>query len=388
MLAGGACSRQSTARARESGTGKAIPVKTIAARMQEERRVIEVTGTLQPYESVVISSQVAGKAAKVYADLGDHVKEGEPLVELDRREFEIAVSQAQASLHQVMSRLGLRPDEDPQGVKAEQTTDVMRAQASLDEAQTQYGRVKNLYDLKIGTQQAVDQADAAYKTAQANHRAAIDGVSTLKAQIEQYRATLDLARKKLDDTLIRAPFAGEVQTRFVSSGQFVQAAEKVFALVQTNPLRLRAEVAERFVRAIHENQQVKVMVEGIDQPVTARISRVSPAITEQSRTLVIEALVDNARQTLRPGLFARASIVSDQTEQVLLVPASAILNYYGITKVFAIDQGKVVERRIKLGDRFGDQFEVIEGLRPAEIIATSNLEKLTLGAQVQVNRAD
>lgn len=356
--------------------------------MQEERRVIEVTGTLQPYESVVISSQVAGKAAKVYVDLGDHVKEGEPLVELDRREFEIAVSQAEASLHQVMSRLGLRPGEDPQAVKAEQTTDVMRAKAALDEAETQYGRVKNLYDLKIGTQQAVDQADAAYKTAQANYRAAIDQVSTLKAQIEQYRATLDLARKKLDDTLIRAPFAGEVQTRFVSSGQFVQAAEKVFALVQTNPLRLRAEVAERFVRAVHENQQVKVMVEGMDQPVTARISRVSPAITEQSRTLVIEALVNNTRQTLRPGLFARASIVSDQTEQVLLVPAAAILNYYGITKVFAVNQGKVAERRIKLGDRFGDQFEVLEGLRPAEVIATTNLEKLTLGAQVQVNRTN
>lgn len=368
--------------------GKTLAVTAVPARLQAEHRVIEVTGTLQAYESVVVSSQVEGTVAKILVDLGDRVREGQPLAELDRREFEIAVRQAEAVLSQALARLGLRPGEDSQAVRPEDTSEVMRARASLDEAETTYKRARELYELKIGTRQAVDQTEAAFKTAQANYRASVDQVRTLKAQIEQYRAAVELARKKLSDTIIRAPFTGDVQRRTVSQGQYVMVQAPAFSLVQTNPLRLRAEVAERFVRAVREGQQVKVAVAGLDQTFPARINRVSPAVTEQSRTLLIEALVDNAAQLLRPGMFARASIVSDQTEQVLLVPASAVVNYYGINKVYAVDSGKVAERSIKLGDRFGDQFEVIDGLKPAEVIATSNLEKLALGVQVQVTRTE
>src|SRR5262249_15623694 len=156
-----------------------------------------------------------------------------------------------------------------------------------------------------------------FKTAEANYRAARDQVHTLKAQIEQYRAAVELAKKKLNDTVLRAPFAGYVQARHISPGQYLKVQAPAFSIVQTNPLRLRAEVSERFARAIRENQQVKMTMDGA--PVTtaggapnaassvrsgdkhagsftARISRVSPAVTEQSRTLLVEALVENAQQ--------------------------------------------------------------------------------------------
>jgi membrane fusion protein (multidrug efflux system) len=283
-----------------------------------------------------------------------------------------------------MARLGLKPGENTNSIKEEQTTEVLRARAALDEAQGQYRRAKNLFDEKIGTQQAVDQADAAYKTAQANYRASIDSVRALKAQIEQYRAAAELAKKKLYDTTLRAPFPGSIQQRHIAQGQYLKVQAPAFSIVQTNPLRLRAEVAERFAYAVRANQQVKVAVDGVPQPFAARISRVSPAVTEQSRTLLVEALVENSQQSLRPGLFARASIVSDQTENVLLVPARAVVNFYGINKVFAVNSGKVQERVVKLGDRFGDQFEILEGLKPEEVVATSNLEKLAMGTPVEV----
>ena len=207
----------------------------------------------------------------------------------------------------------------------------------------------------------------------------------LKAEIERGRAALEMARKKLNDTTLRAPFSGSVQERHISPGQYVKVQAPAFSIVQTHPLRLRAEVAERFARSIRENQQVKVTVEGLAQPFSARISRVSPAMTQQSRTLLVEALVDNAQQLLRPGVFARASIVSDQTENVLLVPAAAVVNYYGINKVYAINGGKVQERTVTLGDRFGENFEIISGLTARELVATSSLEKLTLGTTVEVS---
>ncbi len=384
MLGLSGCSREASKPVRAAGAPKPLAVTAVPAKVQSERRVFEVTGTLLPFESVVVSSQVEGTVAKILVDLGDRVKEGQPLAEIDRSEFQIQLNQAAASLHQAMARLGLEHGEEAQAINEEQTTEVLRARAALDEAAAQHRRVKNLYELQIGTQQAVDQAEAAYKTAQANYRAAIDQVRTLKAQIEQYRAAVALAQKKRNDTTLRAPFSGFIQQRHISPGQYLKVQAPAFSIVQTNPLRLRAEVAERFVNAIRENQQVKVRVDGLPQAFSARISRVSPAVTEQSRTLLIEAQVENAQQLLRPGLFARASIVSDQTENVLLVPAAAVVNYYGINKVFAVENGRVQERPVKLGDRFGDHFEVLEGLKPRELVATSSLEKLTLGAPVQV----
>lgn len=378
------CSRQGDKPVRAASAPKPLAITAVPAKVQSARRTFEVTGTLQPYESVVLSSQVDGMVAKIYVDLGDRVKEGQPLAEIDRAEFQIQLDQAAASLQQAMARLGLKQGEDPKAVKEEQTTEVLRAKAALDEAEAQYRRAKNLFELQIGTQQAVDQADAAYKTAQANQRASIDSVRALKAQIEQYRAAVELAKKKLSDTTLRAPFTGSVQQRHISPGQYLKVQAPAFSIVQTNPLRLRAEVAERFAHGVRASQQVRVAVDGLQQTFNARISRVSPAVTEQSRTLLVEALVDNGQQLLRPGLFARASIVSDQTENVLLVPASAVLNFYGINKVFAVNNGQVQERVVKLGDRFGDQFEVLEGIKAQELIATSSLEKLTIGARVEV----
>jgi len=387
LVGSSGCSQQSARPARAAGEGrggKPLPVTATPAKLQSERRTIEVTGTLLAYESVVVSSQLDGVVSRILADLGDRVQQDKPLAELDRAEFEIQVKQASASLQQAMARLGLKSGQDPQAVAEEHTVDVMRAQAALDEADIHFRRVKNLYELQIGTQQAVDQADAALKTAQANYRASIDQVRTLKAQIEQYRAALELAKKKLNDTVLRAPFAGDVQQRFISPGQYVKVQERAFSLVQTNPLRLRAEVAERFVRSIREGQEVKLSVEGLKDSFTARITRVSPAVTEQSRTLLVEAVVDNSRRLLRPGLFARALIVSDRMENVLLAPASAVINYYGINKVFSIAEGKVRERPVKLGDRFGENFEILDGIQRGELLATSNLEKLTVGTAVQV----
>lgn len=380
-----ACSRQAQQQVRAAAVAKPISVTAAAAQVQAKKRVFEVTGTLLPFEQVTVSSEVDGPVAKIYVDLGDRVTQGQPLAEVDRAEFQIQVNQAQATLQQAMARLGLKPGEDHNRIREEQTAEVLKAKAALDEAALTHRRARNLFELQIGTKQAVDTTEAALKTAEANSQAALDTVRTVKAQIEQYKAAVELARKKLNDTTVRAPFAGSVQERYIALGQFLKQQAPAFLIVQTNPLRLRADVAERFARGVRENQQVKVSVDGLTETFTARVSRVSPAVSQQSRTLLIEALVDNGRQLLRPGGFARASVISDESENVLLAPASAVVNYYGVNKVYVIDGGKVQERTVKLGDRFGDEYEITEGLRPNERVAMSNLEKLSTGTVVQIN---
>src|SRR6185436_3828249 len=175
-----------------------------------------------------------------------------------------------------------------------------------------------------------------------------EAIETQRAMIDQFRAALELAQKKLKDTAIKAPFAGSVSERLVSVGQYVKAQTPMFTIVQTNPLRLRVEVSERLAPSIRAEQAVQLRVDSLPgRSFPARIWRINPSVTEQTRTLQVEALVPNDGGTLRPGMFARASVTSGETVRALMIPAKAVLNFYGVNKIFAVADGKVQDRTVK-----------------------------------------
>ncbi len=363
----------------------AVPVQAAPVTSDTARRLVEVTGTLQPYDKVTVSSEVEGSIRHVLVDLGDRVTPGQLLAEVNPEEFRIDVRQQQARLQQTLANLGLREGQDPRSIQNEDTPEVRRGRSVLVEAQQSFARASELHKEKIGTAQAVDQAQAALKTAQANLSLAEETVNMQRAQVEQARVALQLADKKLKDTAILAPFAGSISERQVAPGQFVRAQTPVFVIVQTNPLRLRTEVSERFAAAVRQDQQVGFRVDGLPgRTFNGRVWRISPSMTEQTRTLLVEALVRNDEQLLKPGMFARASIQSGETARVLMVPAQAVLNFYGVTKVFTLSEGKAQDRTVKLGDRFEERFEVLEGLREQELVAVSSLERLSTGMAVVV----
>lgn len=381
------CSPDKSKTTAAAAPGKGIPVEAAAVELRSAQRLLEVTGTLQPYDRVTLSSELDGRISRVLVDLGDAVTPGQLLGEIDPEEFRIQVVQAKARLQQAQAQLGLREGQDPRSIRNEDTPEVRRADAILEEAQTNFRRVTELFEEKIGTQQSVDQARSQLKSAQANVALTLENIETQRAMIDQFRAALQLAQKKLKDTAIRAPFAGSVSERLVSVGQYVKAQTPMFTIVQTNPLRLRVEVSERLAPSIRAEQAVQLRVDGFPgRSFPARIWRINPSITEQTRTLQVEALVPNDGATLRPGMFTRASVHSGETVRALMIPAKAVLNFYGVNKVFAVADGKVQDRTVKLGDRYDEFFEVLDGVREREVIALTNLEKLSGGTAVEVRR--
>ncbi len=386
VLAAG-CSRDNPRSGAAAGPAKPIPVDAVTVSMQAAERLLEVTGTLQPDEKVTVSSEVEGSIKRILVDLGDRVTPGQLLAQVNPEEFEIDIRQQQARLRQMLAQLGLKEGQDPRSIHSEDTPEVRAARSALEEAQQNYQRAADLFKLQIGTAQAVDQTGALLKTAQARLTLALESIEQQRAQIEQSRVALELAQKKLKDTSIYAPFAGSVSERLVSLGQFARAQTPLFVIVRTNPLRFRAEISERFAASVRTGQPAQLRVDGLpDRSFPGTISRISPSVSEQSRTLLVEALVRNEPELLRPGMFARASIQSGQMIRALMVPARAVLNFYGVTKVFCVTDGRAQDRTVRLGDRFGERFEVLEGLRDQEVIAVSNLDKLATGQMVTVQR--
>ncbi len=217
--------------------------------------------------------------------------------------------------------------------------------------------------------------------AEARYQDAIEEVRNRQAVLLQRRSELDLARQQRTDTVVLSPIEGAVSERRASVGEYLAAGAPVVTLVKLHPLRLRLAVPEREAAGVRIGQAVVVTVEGVTGEHRGRVARVSPSISEQNRTLLVEAEVPNEGAVLRPGAFAKADIVLAGDLRVVTVPTTAVVTFAGVEKVLTVDKGRSVEVRVTTGRRLGDRVEVVTGI-PAGTAVVSQPGNLTGGQPV------
>jgi RND family efflux transporter MFP subunit len=377
LLVLSACSRgnATTAKAgRSSEKESTVPVKVVTVESREIRRTVEAVGSLFAYDEVVVSSEVDGRAEKVLVDVGDRVTQGQTLVEVLPTEFKLAADQQAAMLEQARAKLGSNDGEaeirDPT-----QTAAVKKAAADMANAKQKYERSKTLAEQGLIPRQTFEEDEANYKAVQATYDLAVQDIRNLQAAVKQERALLDLADKKLRDTKILAPFNGYVKERNVTVGQYLKVqttgGSPVMTIVNVDPIRVRLKVPEKMAAWVPVGQMVTLSVEAYpDRTFSGKVWRVNPSVDPQTRTFDAEALIDNHQDVLKPGFFVKASIPSTRMDQVLFVPQKALSYAYGIYKVYAVTkENKLKEREVKLGDRVGEDAEIIDGVREGDRLA-------------------
>jgi len=333
--------------------------------------MVDAVGSLFAYDEVTVSSEAEGRVEDVMVDVGDHVDKGQTLARVSPVELQLTVDQQQAALRQARARLGLtETDADLKDVR--QAAEVKKAAADLTDAEQKYKRTQSLLETGVIPRQQYDEAEARYKAARATYDMAMQQVENLRASMQQTQALLNLANKQLRDTQIRAPFAGHVKAREVTTGQYLKVQTPVMTIVNVDPLRARLNVPEKMSPWVHVGREVKLSLEAFpSREFTGRVSRINPSVDEKNRTFEIEALVANPNGELKPGSFVKATIQSDKVDQIMVIPYSATAYLFGAYKVFVLQGQTIKEREVKLGDRLGDLVAVIEGLQASEKIAVS-----------------
>ncbi len=361
----------------------ALVVETAKVGWRELQRSVDAVGTLDPNEEVTVSSLVEGTVEKLFVDLGDGVRTGQVIAELDTRELELAVHQQQAALQQELARLGLA--DANASVDEATTSQVRQAEATFEEARLRLDRTKKLAEQGVLPKQQLEEQQARYDVAEAAVRSSRETVRNIRATIAARKVSLTLAEKKLADARVTAPISGFIKDRLVSEGQFLKSNSPVVTIVQNSPLKLRVDVPESAVAFVRAGRPVQFHVDAFpDRTFEGRISRISPSVDQQSRTLKIEALADNPAGVLKPGFFARVTIQTDRRDRVLVVPSAALFNFSGLEKLFVIENGKVAERIVRSGTRLDGQVEIVEGVKEGELVAASNIENLQQGREVSV----
>jgi RND family efflux transporter MFP subunit len=244
--------------------------------------------------------------------------------------------------------------------------------------------VRSLVDQNIGAKSELDQAQSRYQATQAAYDTVVNQTRNLIQEVERFRANLELQRKRLRDTTVKAPFRAYVKERQVTVGQLVRPNTPLSVLVKTDPLRLRVEIPERMAPWIKVNQTVDVTVEAFaGRKFQGKIWRIAPTVDQSKRTFVAEALIDNRALELKPGSYAKAQVPTAKSEFVTVVPQRAVYYVLGANKAFVIRDGVVDARELKLGDRFETDVEILEGISDGDVVAVSQLARLDTGVKVR-----
>ena len=410
LLAG--CSRtKDTAAAASSGPTR-ITVTTAQATTRTVSASIAATGSFIADETSDIAPLVAGRVIATPVNIGDFVKQGRVICELDHRDAQLRLDQAKAQLDQAnaalrqsQSRIGLNGQNQ---FDASRVPEVAAARAAYESAQAQARlaaadakRYENLVATGDVSRSAFEKAHTQQETAEAaanaarqqleaaqnNARQNFGGVENSQASLEAVRSMLAQAEKALADTTIRAPFDGYISDRPVAAGEYVALSNKIAVIVRLGTMKLNLNIPEQQAAKVRVGMNVAARIAAFpDRDFTGRVAAINPSVDPNSRVFILEAHFANPKGELRPGMFSTAKILLPGGEQAVFVPRTAVIRDKTTDsfQIFVIDNNTAHLRVVVAGEAEGDQIRINGGLTGTETVATSSQGTLYDGAPVQV----
>ncbi|MGE0498030.1 MAG: efflux RND transporter periplasmic adaptor subunit [Ramlibacter sp.] len=357
VLVGGGLRALSARKAQQAAAANAPKAQTlielaasdvVQAQVRELAQGLPISGSLKAVNSAVVKARVAGELQGLSLREGDAVKAGQVVARVDATEYQSRVRQAQ------------------------EQADSARAQ--IDIAQRQWDNNKALVDQGFISKTALDTSANNLAAARANHKAAL--------------ATVEVARKSLDDTVLRAPISGLVSQRLAQPGERVGIDAKVIEIVDLSRLELEATLSAADSVSVRVGQSATLQIEGSAQPVTARVSRINPSAMAGSRSVLVYLAIGQT-DGLRQGLFAQGTLGTAQTS-VLTVPLSAVRTDKPSPYVQVVRDNKVAHvpvqtglRGTGTGDTNRETLVAVQGLAPGTVVIQGGVGSLREGTAVK-----
>ncbi len=370
-------------------TVRGAKIETIKLSPVEEE--YEAVGTVRSKTTSVLSSKTVGNILAVYVREGDRVRKGQLLIETDDRDSRAQLQKAQAGLREVGDAL----EEIGQNIRAaESSRDAAEAGKSL--ALVTFKRYKALLDEKSVSQQEFDEVQAKLKMAEAEADRAgrmLQGLMAKKNQIlaktDQAKADIARAQTYVDYSRILSPMNGVVTSKQAEIG-FLAAPGVPLLIVEDNSrYRLEVSVEESMLKRIRPEAPVRISIDALGpEEFSSRVTEIVPASDPGSRTFTVKIdLYDKKGKpvvpsALRSGLFGKARFPIGKKE-ILKIPQAAVLQRGQLVTVFIADSSNTIHLRlIKTGRPYGDQVEVLSGLKDGDRVVVEGMEKVKEGDRV------
>ena len=319
----------------------------IKAETRELAQGLPISGSLKAINSALVKARAAGELQGLIVREGDAVKAGQIVARIDSTEYGARVKQAQEQADS--------------------------AKAQIDIAQRQWDNNKALMDQGFISRTALDTSLNNFNAAQANHKAAL--------------AAVEMARKTLDDTVMRAPISGVVAQRLAQPGERVALDGRVIEIVDLSRLELEATLSAADSMNVRMGQEAVLQIEGSAKPVLAKVARINPSAQAGSRSVMVYLAIAEA-EGLRQGLFAQGTLGLGRTSG-LAVPLSALRTDKPAPYVQVVENNQVAHKSVEpgaRGDTGKEAMVVVKGLNPGAVVIRGNVGGLREGTPVKFTK--
>lgn len=385
----------------DSAQQPAVSVTVAKVDIQSIQRTVDVVGSFEGYEELTITPKVDGRVIRIHYDIGDIVHPRDVLMEIDPTDYKLAVEEERKKIETELAKDGLTDLPGP-GFDIMKLPTVVRAVNQYRNASLNYSRIDNLYRQKISTKEAWDQAYTDNEVAKATVEQVKIEAQTNIAKAREQAAIRDTAEQRLRDTIIEVPMPSVAVSKVARSQQDVEYAvadrmidegematrtnpQGVYRLVIDKLLKYKAAVPESYTGQVKIGLKVQIHVEAYPNKVfEGTISRVSPTVDRLSRTFQVEVLVPNFERELKPGGFAKASILTRVDTQAKTVPVEALVTAVGTTKIFVVQEGKAHAIEVKTGVADRNWVEILSDLNPNSQVIISGQNQLAEGTKVKI----
>ena len=344
-----------------AGAGMRAPMTVDVAQTRRETvsEHIMVVGNLIGAATVEVVPKVSGRLQGVTVRLGDRVRKGQTLAQVEDREIREQVRQAEASFE--VARATVRQRE-----------------ADLKFAQTALDRSRSLFSRNLLPRQTLDDAEARSQAAEAQ-------LDLARAQFNQSQARLDELRITLGNTVIASPVDGFVAKRNLDPGAFASQNSPVVSVVDLSTVRMVANLIERDAKRVHEGTEAGVEVDAYPgERFKGRVARVAPVFDPATRTAEMEIEVPNPEGRLKPGMYARVNLTVGIRENALVVPRNAVVDIEGKRGVFVPQQNRAAFRAVQTGLQDENRVEITHGLQDGSHVITTGALALRDGDPIQM----
>lgn len=317
-----------------------LAVTTATVVQTPKPNILKLTGTIEGLTSAIISSRFAGKINQILVEDGQSVAEGALLLILDTVELANAERIAQNNVRQ--------------------------AEANFKTIQADYQRYHNLYARNAVTKQQLESAQARMITSQ--------------TEVDNAYANLNNAQKQMADGSILSPVNGLVANKAATIGQVVSPGTTLLSVEQIDQVYVVVNIEQKDITAAKLGTAVTITVDAYpDQEFAGTVAIINPVAGNESRMFKVKIKVDNAKQQLKPGMFAQATLTSGEPQSVLAIPRTAIMSQKGLHYVYVAENSQAKKTLVESGDLIGNLIEVKTGLKVGMAVVTDNLDKIKDG---------
>ena len=377
LYRGWAATQRRTAALR-TGRGE-IPVQISPAVRRDLTYSLITTGDISPLMQVDLFPKVSGYLERISVNLGDSVRQGQVIAQIDQKDFIQKVKEIEAKVAHAKAQLseleaGSRPEEMRQAEEA-----VRQAQSRFENAKLQRERVEALFKRQVISKKEMDLAEMEYTVVEAQLTASQQHLKMVRegarqevkeagqAKLKEMEAILEQERIRLQNTRIIAPFNGEITRKFVDEGSLVSPSTPLVTLVHTETLKVVANVLEKDISLLKPGIGAKIRAEAYPGRVfEGKVVRINSALDLTTRTLQAEINIPNPSHLLKPGMFSRIEVTLLEKPRTLSVPREALIEEGGKRSVFIVEGNQALQRPILTGIEQDQWVEVVEGLREGD----------------------